>query len=340
MSALEFFDVWHGALRAATFRLEGGLNVALGTPADGARELVDLAAGAVRPRRGRVTLDGVAPHSTPALRRRIGALLAEEQLLPARTLAESLARALELRGEDEHKDVLGSLGLGAWATRPVAPFTARERRSAALALALATPEPALLALYEPLGDVDAQARSPVRERLAAWAGRSTCVLVVTSSVRDAVALGGALWLLGRGRLVRAPSTATPAEVAPGAPAHFVVRAAEARRLATRLCGEPEVAGVEWDDQRMAHELHVHGDEPNDLALAIARAARAENVAITAIHPVLPSLEIVRAANVGALQAAYERGYQAMRAAATQGDDVRAARPVYGGGNQGSQGGGA
>jgi ABC-type taurine transport system ATPase subunit len=339
MSLLEFSGVWHGALRDATFRLDKGLHVALGTPADGARELVALPAGTGRPRRGRVTLNGAQPHSDPALRRRVGALLAEEQLFPARTLGASLSRTLELRQQDE-RDVLGALGLDAWASRPLASLSERERRSAALALALATREPALIALYEPLGDVATLARPRVHDRLMALAKGDACVLVVTSSVRDAVALGGTLWLLDRGRLVRSAATALPTEIAPGAPAHFVVRVAEAKRLAARLSDESAVGGVEWDERRLPHELHVRGDDPNDVALAVARAARAEDISIAAIHPVLPPLEVVRAASAGGLQAAYERGYRAMQ---TRAAHALSARPVYGGApehDEGKKGGGA
>lgn len=344
MSILEFSNVWHGTLRAATFRIGPGLHVVLGTPKDGRLELIELAAGIVRPRRGRVTLDGASPHTNPALRGRIGALLSQEQLFPARTLGASLTRALELRRQERARDVLDGLGLGGWVTRPLASLSEREHRSAALALALATPEPALVALDDPLGGVAAPAASRLPERLAALAEHA-CVLVATSSVRDAVLLGGTLWLLGRSGLARAPAAA-PVELAPGAPAHFVVRTTEARRLATRLCSEPAVAGIDWDDQRRAHEVHVRGDEPSEVALAIARAARAENVSVAAIQPMLPPLDVVQAASSGALQAAYEQGYRATlrRASAAAHGGGLAARPVYAGGpappNTGPEGGSA
>src|SRR5690606_12377938 len=85
------------ALYEVTSMLEPGVHAFVGTAADGSALLCDVMAGRIRPRIGAVTIAGRDPAVSPALRRRIGALLAEPALPPLGTV-EATARALGLDG--------------------------------------------------------------------------------------------------------------------------------------------------------------------------------------------------------------------------------------------------
>lgn len=309
MTVLELSAVTHGALVGAGLSLGAGVHAVLGTPADGTTDLVAIAAGIVRPRRGRVLVAGHEPHRSPDIRRRIAALLARERLIPAATVQASVARALAIAGaESAPAGVLEASGLGSWAARPLTSLDAAERRSVALAIALARREPLLVALHEPLG-VPGAARRQVKERIARLAERGACVLCTTASARDGGELSSSLLLLDRGRVVRRAAPSLGVDLAPGTVPDFVVQSDNPRLLTAGLSADPAVTGVEWDQQHSPRAIRVRGTDPAELALAIARAALSQSIQVSSVSPALPALEIVRGASDGLGRAAYEQAYR-------------------------------
>ncbi|HYP90900.1 MAG TPA: hypothetical protein VEQ59_22190, partial [Polyangiaceae bacterium] len=142
-----------GALRGADLELEPGRYVVLSNERDPLRDLVSLLAGREAPRSGSVLLDGMAPSAAPSARRKIAALLADESLPPARTVADSLGQALAARGDrtaEKPARLLADAGLTHLLTLAPATLGQRELRSIALALALSHDAAELLALHEPL----------------------------------------------------------------------------------------------------------------------------------------------------------------------------------------------
>src|SRR4028118_269655 len=96
MSVLALRAVRDTGLGPLTFDFAPGVHIVLGDwPATLAR-LVELVAGVRQPRSGQVLLQGQHLSATPALRRGVGALLAEEESLPARSVLSALQTALEL----------------------------------------------------------------------------------------------------------------------------------------------------------------------------------------------------------------------------------------------------
>ena len=101
---LVFSGVFAPPLNGASITLGPGIQVVLGTEIDGTQALVLLAAGVGAPRRGSVRVSEVDPRSAPALRRRIGALFAEETLPPAATVSGALSFALRARNDTKLQD--------------------------------------------------------------------------------------------------------------------------------------------------------------------------------------------------------------------------------------------
>ena len=153
-----------GSITETTALLGAGVHAFLGAPEDGLIALVDVLSGQRRPTRGQVRVVGVDPASTPSIRARIGALGPDPRLPPAPTVGDAVRLALQARGERVPRidAVLDPFGLGALHARPPRTLSFAEARAVELALALTTPAPLLLVLYEPLADVALPAPERVR----------------------------------------------------------------------------------------------------------------------------------------------------------------------------------
>ncbi len=199
------------------------LDVALEVPARGCLALAGpsgagktsvlrIAAGLLRPQRGRVVCDGetwldtergidLAPD-----RRRCGYVFQDYALfghmsawrnvaygLPAGSRAERRARAVEL---------LARFGLGDRAGARPAELSGGERQRVAVARALAR-RPAVLLLDEPLSALDARTRAAAARELAAVL-RDTGVpaLLVTHDFHEAALLGDRVGVLDAGEIVQ------------------------------------------------------------------------------------------------------------------------------------------
>jgi energy-coupling factor transporter ATP-binding protein EcfA2 len=312
MTSLSLRGVAHGSLKHADLELGPGLSVVLGRPSEGSDVLVEVLSGARRPRWGKVTLDGAGPARSPALRRRIGSLLAREQMPPGNTVADSLGLLLSIRGGPPATTALEAIDLGHWATRPSKTLSPDETRSVMLALALATTEPLALVLFEPLADVPGVPAHAVLERLEHAAALGACVVAVTASPADAVLMGGSLWLLERAGIV--PSSASPWGLVPGSSLPWVVRTPSARALGACLLELPEVVEVEFEAARSESELRVRCKDPDRAGLIILGAARSAGIPVEALRWVAPTLDEIGAARAAAVRGAYERAYQSAREA--------------------------
>jgi len=323
MSVLALRSVFAGTLASADLELEPGLNVVLGAVRDGSDTLVRLLAGLDRPRRGRVEVGGLDPFVSPRARARVGVLLRDEPPSSAKTLRQAAAEILGLSAARiDAQSLLDEQGLGGVAESSPARVPAVVRRHFALALALSTPEPLALVLHEPFAVGPLANSERTRERLAALADAGVCVVVVTASPRDAASLGGRIVLLDGGRFVRRPGDVLATELCPGRSIVLRVVSSGARRLLAGLAGEESIVGVRFDAAG-GGELELTGGDADRAALALMRVARREGVDIEAIEPVLPTLDVTRAASQGLYRAAYEAAYQAARAQAQSRMEQRA-----------------
>jgi energy-coupling factor transporter ATP-binding protein EcfA2 len=205
---------------------------------------------------------------------------------------------------------LEALELADWAMRRSTTLSPAETRSVMLALALATSDPLALVLFEPFADVPGVPGQVVFERLRRAAACGACVLAVTASPADAAALGGTLWLLDRGGIVR--SVASPTGLLPGSNPEWLVRTPGARELGARLLELREVTEVGFDAIRSRNELRVRCADPERASLVILAAARSAGIRVEALGWVVPTLDEIHAARAAALRGAYERAYQAAR----------------------------
>ncbi len=314
MNAVALSGVLAPPLNGASIELGPGLHVVLGAELDGTAALVALLAGVAAPRRGTIAVAGQNPRTTPTLRRRIGALLAAEELPPAATVSGIFELLLRARGDRRSAaELLGNADLVAWAARSTDSLSFADRRRIALSIALSIEEPALLVLHEPLVAAGSE-RARCRDQIAERAARGACVVATTASVRDADELGGTVLLIERGRFIRRPGEPLATELAPGTPPLLRVRAADPRRLAAELAGDPALTHLECGAGPEAN-LNLQGPDPDALALAVARAARRAGIPVFGLECVLPRLDLVRAASEGLSRAALEASQRAAYEAA-------------------------
>jgi ABC-2 type transport system ATP-binding protein len=312
VSTIELVRAFGSRLQGADGSFAPGLNVVLGTPADGTSEIAELCAGMTRPASGAVRIAGKEPWSSPATRARVGALLADEPPASAPSLARAVQTALALRGDGRDAGaLLAEHGLAAWGSSRPARAPATIRRHVGLALALTVPSPIAVVLHEPFATGPLADREKTRARLFELAEAGVCVLVLTASPRDAAELGGNTVLCDRGRFVRRPGLPLGVELAPGTPLALRVRSADARRLAAALADHPAVESLELGGDQVV----LRNKDVSALALAISDTARKLGVELAAIEPILPTLDEARAASAGLWRGAYEGALEAARAAA-------------------------
>jgi ABC-2 type transport system ATP-binding protein len=292
------------------FWLGAGLHAVVGTPADGTLAIGKLVGGIEPSSTGQVIVAGRDPGRDPPLRARIGVTLDTPHLPSANLVRDLLAEVDRLRGGRSASTVLERFGLARWAERKVKGLSRRELRVLDLVIAASTRDPIAVVLTEPGADVAPMDRRSLREALAQAASAGACVLIVTASMNDAVELADTVHVLERGRIVRWVPVTDTAALVPGRGIELRVEVDLPRLLVSALADDPAVIGIDWDQHGHRSVLSIRGDDLDQLALAVARAATSAGANVTSIAPVAPGLEEVRAAASGLALAAYQAAYRA------------------------------
>ncbi|MEV5597577.1 ABC transporter ATP-binding protein [Streptomyces sp. NPDC052496] len=198
----------------------------LGPSGSGKSTLLRVVAGLRAADTGRVFLQGRDQSGVPTHRRGVGLMFQDHQLFPQRDVGGNVAFGLRMRGAsraEQERTVAGLLdlvGLPGAQRRAVAALSGGEQQRVALARALA-PQPRLLMLDEPLGQLD----RGLRERLVVELRRvfgelGTTVLAVTHDQGEAFALADRVVVMQEGRIAQ---SGTPLEVWQRPATEFVAR---------------------------------------------------------------------------------------------------------------------
>ncbi|MEU6079836.1 ABC transporter ATP-binding protein [Streptomyces sp. NPDC047108] len=198
----------------------------LGPSGSGKSTLLRVVAGLQRADAGRVLLAGRDQSGVPAHRRGVGLMFQDHQLFPQRDVGGNVAFGLRMRGTPRSEqrrtveELLDRVGLPGAQRRAVATLSGGEQQRVALARALA-PEPKLLMLDEPLGQLDRTLRERLVVELRELFGRlGTTVLAVTHDQGEAFALADRVVVMRDGRIEQ---TGTPLEVWQRPASEFVAR---------------------------------------------------------------------------------------------------------------------
>lgn len=157
----------------------------------GKSTLISAIAGFIKPKAGRITLDGKDVRGPGADR---GVVFQEYALLPWRTVLENVALGLKIRGmalrerEERARHFLSMVGLSDAVHRFPHQLSGGMKQRAAVARTLAG-EPEIVLMDEPFAAIDAQNRLVLQEELLRlWSTLNLTVLFVTHSVDEAAFL--------------------------------------------------------------------------------------------------------------------------------------------------------
>jgi cell division transport system ATP-binding protein len=183
----------HEALRDVSLNVDKGEFVYVTGPSGaGKSTLLKLLYGATRPSTGKLLVAGVDistldARRLPQLRRNVGVIFQDFKLLPARTVHDNVALALEVVGAPSEQirrrvpAVLNIVGLKAREDALAGELSGGEQQRVAIARAIVN-DPAVLLADEPTGNLDGSMAVEVMEILQAINLRGTTVLVATHDV--------------------------------------------------------------------------------------------------------------------------------------------------------------
>jgi ABC-type Fe3+/spermidine/putrescine transport system ATPase subunit len=200
------------ALDGVSFSVVPGAYVALlGPSGSGKTTLLRVIAGFEQPDAGHVVFDGRRIRDIPTHRRGIGFVFQNFALFPHLTVEKNVSFGLlnrEGAGMDRRtidakvRDIIALVGLKGLESRDMHQISGGQRQRVALARTLVT-EPRLVLLDEPLGALDANLRTRMRDELRELHDRlGITFLHVTGSEAEALAMGDAIIVLDRGRIAQ------------------------------------------------------------------------------------------------------------------------------------------
>ena len=176
----------------------GELVCIVGASGCGKSTLLNIIGGLESPTEGLVAVDderviGPGPDR--------GMIFQGYSLFPWKTVAQNIAFGLEELGWPREKrrervaELVGVMGLEAWADRIPKELSGGMRQRVAIARALA-PEPDVMLLDEPFGALDAQTKRVMQDHLLeVWRTTGATILMVTHDVEEAVYLASRVYVL-------------------------------------------------------------------------------------------------------------------------------------------------
>ena len=192
------------ALDEIDLEIGSGITGVFGPNGSGKSTLLKTIAGLLKPTSGRIVIDGTDGASNDeAFRRRLGYAGHGSGLYARLSLRENLELFASLYGAAPARcnEMIESLQLGEYATRPVSDLSAGSKRRAAVARALLH-DPDVLLLDEPYANVDDDASEAISGAIAAWKQDGKTALVATHGAKKVKAYADGGVILQRGRLIR------------------------------------------------------------------------------------------------------------------------------------------
>ena len=193
------------------FQAGRGLTALFGRSGAGKTSVVNAIAGLLRPRRGRIVMDGSVVLDTergievPTHLRRVGYVFQEGRLFPHLTVRQNLlfgrwfAPARERRAANL-ADVVDLLGIAALLDRRPGRLSGGEKQRVAIGRALLA-SPRLLLMDEPLASLDARRKDEILPYLERLRDEATVPIVyVSHSIAEVTRLATRIVLISAGRV--------------------------------------------------------------------------------------------------------------------------------------------
>lgn len=199
----------------AAFTAPNGVTAVFGASGSGKSSLISALAGALRPQRGHISLNGQTLFeartglNAPMEKRGVGLVWQEARLFPHLTVRDNLTYGARRAGgravRAKFDPVVEALGLGALLARRPALLSGGERQRVALGRALLS-QPNLLLLDEPMASLDQQRRAELCSFISRLAALYPLpVILVTHSLEEVVRLADQVLVLEAGRIIASGS---------------------------------------------------------------------------------------------------------------------------------------
>ena len=314
------------------FRAGRGVTALFGRSGAGKTSVINAIAGLLRPRRGRIVIDGSILLDTehdicvPPYRRRVGYVFQEGRLFPHLTVRQNLLFGRWFSPARERRaanlgDVVGLLDLSALLDRRPGRLSGGEKQRVAIGRALLA-SPRLLLMDEPLASLDARRKDeilPYLERLRDEA--RIPIVYVSHSVAEVTRLATTIVLISAGRVhavgpvreVMGRAENYPLTGRFEAGAVLAVRIAEhdLRWNLTQLIGEFGNLTVPRLDAPVGTALRVR-IRARDVILALARPT-----GISALNVLAAQVERMVPIEEGALEVQLRLGHERLLARVTR-----------------------
>ena len=247
---------WYGqvvGLNELTVDIEAGITGLLGPNGAGKTTFLRLVAGELKPSRGKLTVLGHNPFANRELFRRIGFCPQQDALYEDLSALEFVTFLTKLRGHgarearERSKRALERVGLGDSMQRTLRGFSKGMRQRTRIAQSFAH-SPELLILDEPLTGLDPLVRIEMLALFRELNAAGCHVLLSSHVLHEVSALTESVVLVHRGRLLARGSVPEIRKLLDKHPRRVVIKALDARRLASELVQLPIVSSVALSDE--------------------------------------------------------------------------------------------
>ena len=291
---LRHVSKWYGdvvAVSDLSFELWPGVTGLLGPNGAGKTTTLKAICGLLRPSQGEVLVFGRPLQGDPMLYRAIGVVPDGDRLYPRLTIRSYVRLHAELQGlvsPGEAADrAIGEVGLTELAERRLRGLSKGERQRTKVAGAIVH-QPAMLVLDEPMTGMDPGQRARFIELVRTVGAAGVTVLVSSHILTEVERLASQVLVLVGGRLAASGDFHAIRDLMADQPRTVMVRASDARRLATGLISLPTTVAVEVEGDA----LRARTRSVDAFATALPRLARDAGVSLREIRTTDESLEQV------------------------------------------------
>jgi ABC-2 type transport system ATP-binding protein len=287
---------WYGnvvAVNDISFRLGKGITGLLGPNGAGKSTILHMLAGFLAPSSGSVTVSGAPARANTEMYRSIG-LVPEREAVYAFLTGREFVRAMgqlqgigptELTAAVER--AIAAVAMQDAQDRPIGTYSKGMRQRIKVAAALVH-DPPILLLDEPFNGMDPRQRLQMMDLLRRMADEGRTVLFSSHILEEVERLAERVLVIVAGRLAASGDFREIRRLMTDRPHTFTVRSSDDRRLGAALLGEPAVAGVALDGDK----LTVRSSDFGAFSRAVGGIARRAQISLFELLPTDESLESV------------------------------------------------
>jgi ABC-2 type transport system ATP-binding protein len=291
---LRHVSKWYGdvvAVSDLSFELWPGVTGLLGPNGAGKTTTLKAICGLLHPSQGEVRVFGRPLVNDPALYRAIGVVPDGDRLYPRLTVRSYVRLQAELQGlagaGAAAERAIAEVGLAELAERRLKGLSKGERQRTKVAGAIVH-QPALLVLDEPMTGMDPGQRARFIELVRLIGSAGVTVLVSSHILAEVERLASQVLVLVGGRLAASGDFHAIRDLMADQPRTVMVRASDARQLASGLISLATTVAVEVDGEA----LRARTRSVEAFATALPRLARDSGVSLREIRTTDESLEQV------------------------------------------------